>query len=91
VGLVSHRSLLRLVARGFPESPAKMTVREIMNAEPEVLTPETTTVEAIRTMREKKVACMPVTENGRLVGIVTDYDLIVVSSRLLEEYLSEDA
>ncbi len=91
VGLVSHRSLLRLVARGFPESPAKMTVREIMNEDPQVLTPETTTVEAIRTMREKKVACMPVTENGRLVGIVTDYDLIVVSSRLLEEYLSEDA
>jgi len=90
VGLVSHRSLLRLVARGFPDSPAKMTVSDIMNNNPEVLSPETTTVEAIRTMREKKVACMPVTENGRLVGIVTDYDLIVVSSRLLEEYLSED-
>jgi CBS domain-containing protein len=91
VGLVSHRSLLRLVARGLPDSPQKMTVSDIMNADPEVLKPETTTVEAIRTMREKKVACLPVTENGRLVGIVTDYDLIVVSSRLLEEYLSEDA
>jgi CBS domain-containing protein len=44
-------------------------------------------VEAIRLMRERKLACLPVTQEGRLVGIVTEHDLIVVASRLLETYL----
>jgi CBS domain-containing protein len=47
-------------------------------------------VDAIRLMREKKLACLPVTRDDRLVGIVTEHDLIVVASRLLEKYLDDD-
>ena len=52
------------------------------------MTPETPTVEAIRLMREKRIACLPVEKDGKLVGIITEHDLIVVASRLLETYLS---
>ena len=39
-------------------------------------------------MRERRVGCLPVlNEESRLVGIVTERDLIGVSSRLLEKYL----
>ena len=51
--------------------------------------PDTPTVEAIRLMREKNLACLPVLRDGKLVGIVTEHDLIVVSSHLLEAYLAE--
>ena len=90
VGLVSHRALLRLIAAGRAEGEQKVTVSEIMNPEPMTVTPDTPTVEAIRLMREEKVACLPVVDDGKLVGLITEHDLIVVSSVLLEQYLDED-
>ena len=87
VGLVSHRALLRLVAQGRVGRDHKVTVEEIMNREPVTVTPDTRTVDAIRLMREKKLSCLPVVDENRLVGIVTEHDLIIVSSRLLESYL----
>jgi CBS domain-containing protein len=90
VGLVSHRALLRLVATGRAGSEHKVTVGEIMKPNPVTVSAETSTVDAIRLMREKKLACLPVTQNGKLAGIVTEHDLIAVSSHLLETYLAND-
>ncbi len=90
VGLVSHRALLRLVATGRLGPDKKVTVSEIMNPEPVTVTPDTSTVEAIRMMREGNMACLPVVKDGKLVGLITEHDLIVVSSRLLEAYLAEE-
>jgi CBS domain-containing protein len=90
VGLVSHRALLRLVATGRAGSEHKVTVGEIMKPNPVTVSAETSTVDAIRLMREKKLACLPVTRNGKLAGIVTEHDLIAVSSHLLETYLAND-
>lgn len=89
VGLVSHRALLRLVATGRFGKDKRVTVAEIMKSDPITVSPDTSTVAAIRIMREKKVACLPVTKDGKLVGLVTEHDLIVVSSHLLEEFLEE--
>jgi CBS domain-containing protein len=89
LGLVSHRQLLRLVARGGRDGQTKM-VRDIMHSNPLSVAPETTTVEAIRIMREKRLSCLPVVKDGKLVGLVTEYDLIMVAGRLLESYLAED-
>ena len=88
LGLISHRQLLRLIARGNPADEA-ITVRDIMRPDPITVSPETTTVEAIRLMRDNRLSCLPVTENGQLVGLVTEYDLVVVAGRLLETYLEE--
>jgi CBS domain-containing protein len=35
------------------------------------------------------VSCLPVLENGKLVGVITEADLIEVSSKLLENYLRD--
>ncbi len=90
VGLVSYRALLRLVAIGQVGGEHKVSVKEIMNMEPITVSPETSTVDAIRMMREQKLACLPVTRDGRLVGIITEHDLIVVASRLLETHLADE-
>jgi CBS domain-containing protein len=87
VGLVSHRNLLRLVANGRLGGEHKIPVREVMDAQPVTVTPETSTVAAIRLMREQHLACLPVVRDGKLVGLLTEHDLIVVSSHLLERYL----
>jgi len=89
VGLVSHRALLRLVAEGRAGGGHKVAVREIMTSNPITVGSDATTVDAIRMMRESKVACLPVVENGKLLGLITEHDLIVVASRLLEHHLEE--
>mgnify|MGYP001554404111 FL=1 len=89
VGLVSHRALLRLVATGRVGGEHKVTVNEIMTKNPVTVKSDATTVEAIRLMREAQVACLPVVDNGKLLGLITEHDLIVVSSHLLERYLVE--
>ena len=89
IGLVSHRALLRLVAEGKLGGEHKVTVREIMTGDPVTIDSDTTTVDAIRLMRTSKVACLPVVENGKLLGLITEHDLIVVASHLLERHLED--
>jgi CBS domain-containing protein len=90
IGLVSYRALLHLVAAGSFTSETKVTVKEIMNPDPVTVEPETRTLAAIDLMREKQLACLPVTREGKLVGLVTEHDLIVVSSHLLEAFLKDE-
>lgn len=86
LGLLSHRALLRLISSGANDD--SVTVRDIMTADPITVGPETSTVEAIRLMREHRLSCLPVVKQEKLVGILTEHDLIVVASRLLEKLLA---
>ena len=88
LGLVSHRQLLRLVARG---SNSDTRVSEVMHKDPRSVCPDTPTVEAIRLMRDQRLSCLPVIDKGKLVGLVTEYDLMIVAGRLLESYLDDGA
>lgn len=89
VGLVSHRTLLRLLVRGISGgSNEAISVSSIMKSNPLTVTPQTPTLEAIKLMRENKVGCLPVVEADRLVGIVTAYDFLIASASLFEKYLT---
>ncbi|MBS1261770.1 MAG: Glutamate--cysteine ligase [Calditrichaeota bacterium] len=89
-GVVSHRKLLRLVGRSIPQSEGKSEpVSEIMIADPVTVTPETLTVDAIRIMREKRISCLPVVDEGKLVGAITEDDFMDLAGTLLEEKLEE--
>lgn len=86
VGLVSHRGLLRLLSRGANSRPT-ITVSEIMKTDPITVTPSTPTLQALELMRQNRVGCLPVVEDGRLVGIVTSYDFLDASARLFKKHL----
>ena len=88
VGLISHRDLLRLLAQGLLSRSAKeVTVKEIMIRDLMTVAPETPTLEALAIMRRRKVGCLPVIENDRLVGIVTAYDFLSLAAEIIEEQL----
>lgn len=87
VGLISHRTLLRLLARGG-QGGERVAVRQIMKADPVTVAPTTPTLEAIELMRTRKVGCLPVVEDGALVGIVTATDFLDASAKLFEERLT---
>jgi CBS domain-containing protein len=88
LGVISHRDLLRLLAQGIAGKKAEtIVVKDIMTTDLLTVTPQTTTLEAIALMREHKIGCLPVLENGKLVGIVTAYDFLSLSAELIEAQL----
>jgi len=62
---------------------SKMKVKEIMRKNPITISPDTPFEEALRIGQEKKVGAFPVLENGKLVGIVTESDIVRFMSRVL--------
>jgi len=82
VGLVSHRSILKKIVEG--EKSKATAIDEIMNREPIFADPKTTTVEAIQIMRDMRISCLPVVEDGKLAGVITEYDIIKIASHVLE-------
>lgn len=84
VGIVSDRDLKRAMA-----SPAtsldvrelnylldRLSVAEIMTRAVVTIAPMFPVEEAARLMVEEKISALPVTEGGRLVGIVTETDVL---------------
>ncbi len=58
------------------------TIRDAMTASPTTIKPSTSAMEAARIMKSEDVGSLPIMENDRLVGVVTDRDLAI---RLLAE------
>ncbi|HKQ60530.1 MAG TPA: CBS domain-containing protein [Candidatus Polarisedimenticolaceae bacterium] len=83
VGLVSYRALLRLMAQGV--APRQLAVSAIMKRDPITISPDATTLEAIERMRRHRIGCLPVVQDERLVGIVTERDLMDLAAELLEQ------
>jgi CBS domain-containing protein len=88
VGLISHRALLKLLSQGTAVKPAPVTVREIMTPDPLTVSSTTPTLEAMEIMRLNRVGCLPVLDDGHLVGIVTSYDFLDASARLFKQKLT---
>jgi CBS domain-containing protein/gamma-glutamyl:cysteine ligase YbdK (ATP-grasp superfamily) len=85
VGLVTHRNLLHLVSKG--QRNENVTVRDVMVPNPVTVSPATATLDAMQTMREQRIGCLPVVEMDQLVGIVTSYDFLEAAARLFREHL----
>lgn len=82
-GIVTKRGLLRLDLSILGNESWNQnvnlneeTVGEIMTAKPITLLPETLIPKAARIMLENKITALPVLENEKLVGILTNSDLL---------------
>ena len=62
---------------------SKMKVKDIMKKNPITLTPDTPFEEALRIGQDRKIGSFPVVENGKLVGIATESDIIRFVTRVL--------
>jgi len=54
-----------------------MKVDEILSADPQCISPEASVMEAAQQMKSLDVGMLPVCENDRLVGSITDRDITV--------------
>jgi acetoin utilization protein AcuB len=62
---------------------SKMTVKEIMVKEPFTISPDMPVEEALQLGQDKGFGAFPVVEDGRLVGVVTESDIVRMMTRVL--------
>ncbi len=73
-----------------------MNVQEVMSAKPMSVVPATKVVDVARKMKELEVGAMPICEDGKLMGIVTDRDIVVrgladgkdISQRAISDFMT---
>ncbi len=87
-GLITHRALLHLLSKGV-SADKPLTVRDVMIADPLTVSPATPTLAAMELMQTNKIGCLPVVDDGRLVGILTSYDFLAGAARIFREHLGE--
>lgn len=89
VGLITHELLLELFANGSKEELSDMLVSSVMKTDVPAIAPSTRTLKALEMMYEQKLSCIPVVDNGKLVGMVTERNIMGIARQLLEEKLGE--
>jgi len=89
VGLVSDRSLLRFFTGDEERGEEPVPVRDIMKDDIVTAPPDMPTLEAIELMRERSAACLPVVQDGHLVGIVTEHNFLEIAGQLMEGQLRD--
>ena len=62
---------------------SKMTVKDIMIKNPYTISPDMPAEEALQLGQEKGYGAFPVVENNRLVGMVTESDIVRMMTRVL--------
>lgn len=88
-GVVSQRSLFHgglLKALGYgtrakQQALDSLRVKDAMTADLVTTTPVTLLRDAARVMAQRKIGCLPVLEAGRLVGILTEGDFVLLVAR----------
>jgi CBS domain-containing protein len=89
VGILSQRDLFRgALARclGYGEHAQQkvlglLLVKDVMSNDPVTISPDSELADAARLMCERKIGCLPVVEDGELVGILTESDFVRLATR----------
>lgn len=75
VGVVTQRDLLRARSR-FEQGTTTVAVSEFMTRDPVTVDPTMPLQEAADIMVLRKIGCLPVVADNRLVGLITEGDLV---------------
>lgn len=108
VGIITRRGLLRLdlsfiletdEAFSLKVEPEEVKVGEVATRNPITISPKSSIPKAARIMLENKITALPVMEAGKLVGILTNSDLLrfilteyptLKRKLLVSHYMTED-
>lgn len=94
IGLVTHRDLLNACTSSLGQLAEDeqrkifqwVQVKEIMQTNVITISPQADLGVAARIMLDKKIGCLPVIEDEKLVGIVTEADFI----QFVEKFFKKD-
>jgi CBS domain-containing protein len=85
IGIISERDLFRsslAQALGYGDKGGRelmktLRIKDVMTPAVITVTPDTLLRVAVQLMVDKKIGCLPVVEHDRLVGLVTETDILV--------------
>jgi CBS domain-containing protein len=77
VGMLTQGDLVPMIAKG--KDPASLKVREIMGKKLASISPDADISEAAKEMVKKKVKRLPVLKKNKLVGVITQTDIVKIS------------
>ena len=89
VGILTQRDLFRdalAQALGYGKHAQRklldsLAVKDVMATAVITVMPDASLSYAARLLTERKIGCLPVVENGRLVGILTEGDFVALVAR----------
>ena len=95
-GLVSHRDVLRvtestLLPGSGPSNAGDIKVTDFMTTEVFTVRPETSLRKAAIYIRTQRYGCLPVIQDKKLVGLITDSDFVNIAIDLLEQIEESEA
>lgn len=86
VGVISWFEIVRHYRHSIGQVlPDPVAVSTVQQQNPTTVPPETSVLAAIALMRREKMDCLLIVKEGRLVGIVTERDILNITARLLEQ------
>lgn len=83
IGILTEGDILNKVV-SKDRQPSKVKVKEIMNRPVICIEPDMDIVEAAKKMAKLKIRRLPVVENGEIIGIVSERDIIRLSPVLID-------
>ncbi len=93
VGLITERDLLEAADSSVDgrsdtrhaSHEAEISVSDVMSKQLSTVDPRDDLRRAAMYLQQHRYGCLPVTEDGKLVGIITDTDFVTVAINLLEQ------
>ncbi len=90
-GMVTRGVLLQqLLDNNQEHNKGGLTVKDVMQNNTISVGPGTTVIDAIEMMKKEKMKCLPVKYNNKLVGLITEHDMMQVAEYLLHEKLKRN-
>ncbi len=89
LGLITHRDILRMAFSEFGgidknkqnEFDRVVTAKEVMRTKVITTTAQTDLREVARVMIDHKIGCLPVLEDEKVVGLITEADFLKLADR----------
>jgi CBS domain-containing protein len=83
VGIVTNDDIVTLIAQG--KSPRKMTIKDMPKRRKDLIVaaPDDSVMGVARKMLKSGIKRVPVIDNGKLMGIVSDKEILLVSPELI--------
>lgn len=83
VGIFTERDLLKSVGRG--EDPKATLLKDVMSTDVITIGPDSTLHDAAALMASKWIRHLPVVKGEKLVGVISQRDLVGVFAQMLDE------
>ncbi|HHJ51338.1 MAG TPA: CBS domain-containing protein, partial [Phaeodactylibacter sp.] len=85
VGLITSKQLVQHYSENC-DRPDIRSAKDIMITKIVAVEPDTPTIEAVELMREHGFSCLPVLQDKKLFGIVTESDFVNMAAQVLKEW-----